>query len=307
VLIREVSMKKIVVIGGSVIDIFAYPHHRMIMNDSNPGYLRKSMGGVGRNIAENLVRLGLDTTLITVLGDDDAGMFIKDSCKNLGLKLSIVDVATTPTYLCIMDEHNEDLISVAAMDQIEELNETSLSKRKKIIDQADILIVDTNLSIETLTYIFDTYDKDIYVDTISSQKAVKIKPFLSKINTLKLNRLEAELLSGIHHEDEKDIYRIGDYFIAHGVKEVFITLGSNGSLHMSNKISRFKPSYRVPVLNSTGAGDAFFAGVIYAKLNDLDPLIYGSASAIVNLQDEKAVSSDLTVQKLDETIKEYKL
>lgn len=299
-------MEKIVVIGGSVIDIFAYPHQKMIMNDSNPGYLKKSMGGVGRNIAENLVRLGFDTTLITVLGDDDAGMFIRQSCKALGLNLSIVNVTTTPTYICIMDEHNEDLISVAAMDQIERLNEQSLSERQSIIEEADLLIVDTNLSNETLSYIFDTFDKKIYVDTISSQKAVKIKPFLSKIHTLKLNRLEAELLSGVNYEDDQDIYRMGDYFISHGVKEVFITMGSTGSLYMSNKVSRFRPSTRVPILNSTGAGDAFFAGVIYAQINDLDPLVYGSAAAIINLQDEKAVSSDLTTQKLEDTVKEYK-
>ena len=75
-------MKNIVVIGGTNHDIFAYAHHAVKLNDSNPGYLKDSFGGVGRNIAENLARLALNPTFITVIGKDDIGQKIIEVCNH---------------------------------------------------------------------------------------------------------------------------------------------------------------------------------------------------------------------------------
>jgi sugar/nucleoside kinase (ribokinase family) len=57
---------------------------------------------------------------------------------------------------------------------------------------------------------------------------------------------------------------------------------------------------KVEIKNVAGAGDAYLAGVIYAKLNDLDPLLYGTYAARLTLQDEKAVSQDMSKEKIEE-------
>jgi len=300
-------MSKVVVIGGAVVDLFAYPHQNIQMNDSNPGYFTTSLGGVGRNIAENLARLDIDTTLITVLGKDAQGTMIENHSKSVNLKISAILAETTPTYISIMDEHKDTVVAIAAMDQILLLTKEEIEKRSVLLNQADIILVDTNLSEDALNYIFHHYKKPIYVDAISGPKAIKVKPFLPYITGLKMNTIEASLISGITYKNQHDIKKLGAYFIKQGVQEVYITLGSEGSYYMNKDISLYKEAIKVDIQNTTGAGDAFFAGAIYAKINHQNPLTYAMASAIINLQDEKAVSSQLTVELLEKTIKEYQI
>ncbi len=300
-------MNKVVVIGGTNIDIFAYPHQKIVMKDSNPGYISTSLGGVGRNISENLARLGLDVTFITVLGKDEAANWVKTESSQIGLKLSVIEVDTTPSYIAIFDEFHEDLVSVAAMDQLDSLDSQEIMKRKKMIEDADILVMDTNLSTETMDLIFNQFKKMIFVDAISSQKAIKIKPFLSKIFCLKLNVIEAELLTGIHYQTMDDLNQMGDMLLERGVKEIFITLGDQGAYYTNLREAIFRNAIPVKIKNSTGAGDAFFAGAIYAKMNHLNPLSYAMSNAVLNLSDEKSVCSQLTKELLEKTVKELHL
>jgi pseudouridine kinase len=300
-------MKKVVVIGGTNIDIFAYPHQKIVMRDSNPGYISTSLGGVGRNISENLARLGIDTTLITVLGKDEAANWVKTESEIIHLKLSVIDVETTPSYIAIFDEFKEDLVSVAAMDQLAALDKEEIMKRKDLIENADVLVMDTNLSHETMDFVFNQFKKMIFVDAISSQKVIKIKPFLSKIYGLKLNLIEAELLTGITYEKMDDLNKMGDMLLERGVKEVFITLGDQGAYYTNLREAVFRNAIPVKIKNSIGAGDAFFAGAIYANINNLNPLSFAMGNAVLNLSDEKAVYSKLTKDILERTVRELNL
>jgi pseudouridine kinase len=71
------------VLGGSNMDIVGFPHKNLVLHDSNPGKVKISLGGVGRNIAENLVHLGVSTKLISAIGDDLYGKKILKSILNL--------------------------------------------------------------------------------------------------------------------------------------------------------------------------------------------------------------------------------
>src|SRR5690554_399527 len=104
---------KILVIGGAVIDLFLYPHHTLKLYDSNPGYMKKSVGGVGRNIAENLSRLGIDTTLMTAIAKDEIGHMILNEAEKANLKIISYEVESTPTYVQIIDHHGDDYVGIA--------------------------------------------------------------------------------------------------------------------------------------------------------------------------------------------------
>jgi pseudouridine kinase len=297
-------MKKVVVIGGAVIDVFLYPEHKMILHDSNPGFLKQSLGGVGRNIAENLARLKVNTTLITVLGSDQGGQTIKQSSNDIGLHLEIISSDQTPMYYSVMDENNEDLVSVAVMKEIELLTKIEIEKRLPIIQSADLVVIDTNLSEETFAYACNMIQKPIFVDAISTQKVVKIRKYLHHIHTLKLNTMEAEVLTGMTFETMDDLNDMGDFLIQAGVKKVLITLGSIGAYYADQDHAMFKNAMPVNVMNSNGAGDAFIAGAIYAHLHDLHPLSVAMANAMINLESLQAVSSELTEDLLMKTTKE---
>jgi pseudouridine kinase len=292
------KMKKVLVVGGSVIDIFAYPKEKLILGDSNPGYLKRSLGGVGRNIAENLARLEVDTTLFTVLGKDEGRRWIMTSAQNARLKLSAITVEQTPSYISIQNEENDQVVSIALMDEIEKIDIDDIKKRDNIFIKSDIIVLETNLRQDVMEYIARTYqDKSIYVDVISCQKADKIKTIFPFIQTLKMNLVEAKYLSGLDENitDEK----LGKYFISKGVKEVYITKGNEGSIYVSpNEIKQIK-THVIEVKNTAGAGDAYFAGVIYANINQLDPLNYGTKAALLTLKDEKAVSEEMSLENLE--------
>lgn len=291
-------MKKVVVIGGSVVDLFLYPHQMMKLHDSNPGYMKRAFGGVGRNIAENLARCGVDTTLITVLGKDLWGQEIYENARDLGMCINYIEVNETPLYISIIDEKGEDLVSVALMDDIEKMNKETLASRKDFISPADLLVVDTNMSEETLNYILKTAKVPVYVDTISSQKAMRIKKLLAHIHLLKMNLIEAEALSGLTLNNQTSIEDIGQYFIEEGVNEIMITLGSQGAYYQTKDYHSHHQAFQTHIKNTTGAGDAFFAGVIYGKMHGLDPLKTGLAAASINLMSEDAVSKDMNKQSL---------
>jgi pseudouridine kinase len=297
-------MKRVCVIGGSVIDLFLYPHHDMNLYDSNPGYMKSSPGGVGRNIAENLSRLGIHTTLITPLGEDHYRKMIEDQAKDSGLNLCPINIKETPLYVSIINQKGEDLVGVAIMDGIESIHMSSIMKFKDVVESSDIVVLDTNLSEDVLTEILVLYGEKSYIDAISGEKAKKLKHLLSHIHTLKMNFTEAKTLTGFGEDSVEGLEQLGKYFLDQGTKEVIITLGEKGVYYENHNMAQFRSSLKIDVVNSTGAGDAFFAGVIFAKVNELDPISYGIANACINLCDEHAVSQVLSKDIIIQYVKE---
>lgn len=300
-------MSRVVVVGGAVIDLFLYPHQSMRLRDSNPGYLKRSLGGVGRNIAENLGRLKIETILICPLGKDNYRRLVLDQAQEIGFQVYPIDIEETPLYISLIDEMGEDLIGVALMDEIESIPVDRIMNNQDLLDKSDLIVMDTNLSDQVLGTLLKRYSNKTCVDAISGQKAVKLKPHLSYIHTLKMNLTEAENIAGFGEDSPEGLDALGDFFLAEGTKEIFITLGKKGVFYTAGENSILRPSVSVDVINSTGAGDAFFAGVIYAKVHNLDPLSYGLANACLNLTDSQAVSSKLTPEVLEKTVKELKL
>ncbi len=300
-------MPKVTIIGGSVIDLFLYPHHHMNLHDSNPGYLKKSLGGVGRNIAENLSRLGIETTLITPLGQDHYQKMILDQADMIGLTIRPIPIKETPLYVSVMDEQGEDLIGVAVMDDIEKMTKEDILVYKNDIDQADILVMDTNLSLEVITYFLQAYHDKVYIDAISGQKAIKLHQVLRYIHTLKLNLIEAKTLAGFNDEVKVDLEQLGHYFLNQGTKEIYLTLGEKGAYHFTQQKTLHKKAIKTKIIGATGAGDAFFAGVIYAAVLQKEGLSYGLVNAYLNLMDPHAVNPLLTSEILEKTLKELSL
>lgn len=300
-------MKRVCVIGGSVIDLFLYPHHQMNLHDSNPGYMKRSLGGVGRNIAENLSRLGVNTTLVTPLGQDNHRIMIERQAHEIGLNLCPIEIKETPLYVSIIDHHGEDLIGVALMDEIASMSIQSIMKYQAIMDQADVMVLDTNLSEDVLTSLLKLYGHKSYVDAISGQKATRLKQVLSHIHTLKMNVIEATMIAGFGDESLHELDQLGQYFIDQGTQELFITLGEQGVYYANRDMAQLRSSLKVDIINSTGAGDAFFAGVIFANIHGFDPLSYGIANACINLSDPHAVCDTLSKEKLIHFVKENHL
>ena len=198
------------VVGGVNMDIGGWPAEKPVARDSNPGRVRMSLGGVGRNIAHNMALLGVDVRLATVFGDDMNAQKIAASCGELGIDISqspFLAGERTSTYLFITDEGGDMSLAVSDMDIYRRLTPQFLAQRQKLLDGAQVVVADTNPPVETLAYLAEHCAAPIFCDPVSTAKAEKIRPILGKLHTLKPNRIEAELLSGVKITDGESLRR----------------------------------------------------------------------------------------------------
>ncbi|MCX5775405.1 MAG: carbohydrate kinase family protein [Firmicutes bacterium] len=292
----------ILVIGGSNVDIYGQIPGPLKMKDSNPGHVYQTDGGVGRNILENLARLGLKPRFITAIGSDENGRNLINHLTSLGIESHalVVDGKITPTYIAILDADGEMVVSVNDMEALGKLDVHYLKETPIICDwikAADIIVVDTNLDSMVLAYLLNEAKKTVYIDAISATKALKLLPHLRRIATLKCSRREAESLVG-QSSSSVNLETIGRALISKGIGELYITDGSNGSYLFKGKTVCHHQAYPVDVVSTSGAGDAFFSGTIFAKVNKLDPLKCGSAAAKIALESPLTNSPLLTPENL---------
>lgn len=283
-----------VVVGGANMDICGRAQQPFRVGDSNPGTVRTSAGGVGRNIAENLARLGHDSRLLTVVGNDEYGQHLLDVSQQAGVDIRqtlILDDHATSCYLSVHDERGEMQCAINDMAIIEQLTPSRLHPLQGFLKQAQLWLLDTNLAPHTLAWLFDRQqNKAIFVDTVSVAKVEKIRPWLAQIHTLKPNKSEAQQLCGFAINNPTSWQQAAQWFHQAGVKRLFLSLGEQGIFYSDGQQQGHLPVLGSPVLNVTGGGDAFMAGLAAAWLQDLDIVTttrfaLGCAALTVNCSD----------------------
>ena len=292
------------VVGGVNIDIGGTARAPLVMGDSNPGAVRFSLGGVGRNIAHNLSLLGVDVRLLTALGEDLWASRIEGSCALLGIDLTlslIVPGSSTSTYLYLAEPEGDMALAVSDMDIYERLTPAALEPRLPRLQEAQVLVLDANLPSETIAWLCDRVTVPIFADAVSAAKAGRLRGVLGKLHTLKPNRLEAELLSGVAIHDERSLHRAADALLETGLRRVFISLGADGVLAAEADTRLRLPAAQGPHVNTTGCGDAFLAALVWAQLRGLDladSARAGVAAAAVAMADAETVSPRMSAQTL---------
>ncbi len=303
----------VTVIGGANIDIIGFPTNMLNMGDSNPGKVKISLGGVGRNISENLAKLNIEVKLITALGTDLYGKKMIDECKLSGIDMEnslILKSMPSSTYLSVLDERGDMKVAIAHMDIIEELNIDFIRKKSLIIKNSRCVVVDTNIRREAIEYLLTNFkDVDFFLDTVSTIKSRKVKDLIGSFHTIKPNKIEAEELTGIKINSIDDARDAVDYFLNLGVQRVFITLGKDGLYYGNSKAVGYLPSPQIKVSNANGAGDAFIAGLVYGYLNDFDikkSARFSMAASAIALSHEDTINPNMSTLRIEEMIKEMK-
>ena len=269
-----------VVVGGVNMDIGGQPAHKLVPADSNPGAVRMSLGGVGRNIAHNMSLLGMDVRLLTAFGDDINAQRIAASCGELGIDVSqclTVPGGATSTYLFITDERGDMAVAVSDMEIYKNVTPAFLSSRVRLLQNAQLIVVDTNIPAESIAWLAENIKLPIFADPVSTAKAEKLRPVLGRLHTLKPNRLEAELLSGVTITDEASLNAAADALLSTGLRRVFISLGGDGVLAADHNGRCHVPCCPGDMVNTTGCGDAGMAAIAWAYLEGTD--LEGTARA----------------------------
>lgn len=304
----------VAILGGANMDIQGFPKEKLILHDSNVGEVKISLGGVGRNIGENLVKLGIDTKLISVVGDDLYGTKILEEANLVGLNMQdslILKGEPTSTYLSILDESGDMAVAISNMGIYDRITVDFIKSKKHVIENSKVCVIDTNMPREVIEYVLTSnMSTDFFLDTVSSKKAERVKDLVGYFHTIKSNKLEAEILTGIEIKEEKDLKEASEYLHSKGVKRVFITLGAEGVFYSDNTTARRIKTPSVKVVNATGAGDAFIAALVYAHLNGMDideSARIAMTASIIALSHENTINPNMSIENINLKMKEIGL
>ncbi len=256
----------IVTIGSANMDVAGYSHGLLNYADSNPGRIKFTPGGVGRNIADNLALLGKESWLLTAVGDDFYGQSLLNETRRSGVRVSkclVVPEENTSSYLSLLDNTGEMLVAINDMNISEYISAKFLAKHSEFIRDAAVIVVDCNVSENALAWLLThAGDTPVFVDPVSAWKCVKIRDLLPHIHTLKPNRLEAETLSGLTLAGRDDVGNVAQWFHERGLKRLVLSMGGDGVYYSElGGASGWSLPIKTQVINVTGAGDAMMAGL----------------------------------------------
>ena len=161
-------------------------------------------------------------------------------------------------------------LAVSDMEICKKITPAYLAAQLPLLQNAQVVVADTNLPEESLQYLADNCTVPLFIDPVSTVKAKKIAPILSKIHTLKPNRLEAELLSGVKIESREDLDKAADALMKMGLHRMFISLGADGVYAAMGDKRAILPNLPGRMVNTTGCGDAFMAAIVWAYLEGMD-------------------------------------
>lgn len=298
--------ERVLIIGGSNLDITAKIGAETVPNDSNPARITTACGGVGRNIAENAARMGLETSFLTVLGTDPFSQMLRASCVSCGVDMS--ESLTLPEtgcgmYLSVVEQSGELALSACDLDAMEKVPAKRYEEKREFIGSFPIVLIDANHTEEVLKTVAPMVRGLLFADAVSVKKAVRLKPVLPFIHTLKVNRSELESISGMPAGDRDSIRKAAEAVLGNGTKRVLVTCGKEGCCCFTEKEALYLPAFDTEVKNVTGAGDAFTAAVLYgtaAGWSGQDLLLLGTAASHIALESPSAVSEKMSADLLRE-------
>lgn len=306
----------IVGIGAANVDIHGHSKKPINLRDSNPGHMNVSAGGVTRNICENLARLGAPVKLITALGDDIYAEQIRSECAAAGIDLSHsmkVENHPSSTYMSILDEKGDMFVAMSDMTVLQKMDAAFLETKAGIIRGAKLIVCDSGLPVEALEGILELFGEQqpVFIDPVSCTYAEKIKPFIGKFHTVKPNRMELEILADMPICNQNDLKKACEILLKKGVKRLFVSLGGEGCFYMDQKGTAMQRKLKPlgEMVNATGGGDAFMAAVVNASLHRFSlerTLDYALAAGIAAISHEKTINPYMSMELLDQIIKERK-
>ena len=295
--------KKVICIGATLIDELYFCENIVIKETSNPAKKQVSIGGVISNIAQHLALLDVNTSIITAIGNDAEGNYILNCLKKNRVLTEKIIIAndTTGKYVSILAPTGDMFVAVCQDNCQKYISVPFLEKQTDYINEFDILVIDTNLDIESIKWLIEysnTYKKLLIIEPVSVLKASKLAAIdLSGVFMITPNEEELASLCPNYYNGEDRIAEL----LKKGIKSIWLRKGPQGSEIITLK-SKLKVSVpKIDIIDSTGAGDAALAGWIFGYLqseNNKTCLELAHSMAIQILKTKGAIYSKLTREAL---------
>ncbi|MBC7684405.1 MAG: pseudouridine-5-phosphate glycosidase [Bdellovibrionales bacterium] len=302
--------RPIVCLGAANLDRKLRSNATLIMGTSNPARQDESFGGVARNIAENLARLATPVSLITVIGDDSSGKSLLEHAEKAGIDtrgtLRLQGICTG-TYTAVLDDHGEMMLALADMALYEALTPEFLETRQPQRAIAALTVADMNLPPETLQALLADARRDaiaLVIVAVSQPKMAHLPQNLHGLRLLIVNQGELETRVGRALPTEADLLSACRETQAQGAQDVIVTRGGTGVVYTTPQGIAHLDAPDAHIIDVTGAGDAFSAGVCWSMFHGSDDLQLacrrGLRLSAMTLECEETVCPYLTADILSE-------
>lgn len=299
----------VLVIGAAGMDMVGRLKSDLRPHTSNPAQIRYSFGGAARNVAENLLHLGTSVTLLTVLGNDEAGDNLIQAIGEAGANVdAILRTASYPTgtYLAVINTDGKLEYGLDDMRILTELSPKYIHKHEDLFAKSSLLFFDANLPKETLRTIMSIARREklpVCADPTSETLATRLTPYLRRLRLVVPNAGEASILcnqeSGI--STRREAIEAAKCLVSQGVEIAIVTMKESGVCYATSETSGYVPPVRTDIIDPTGAGDALTAAVLFGLLNQMpidDAVRLGVAAESLTLTYRGAVVPDLSLEKL---------
>ena len=272
-------------VGGANVDVKARTANALVPATSNPGTVLRTPGGVGRNVAENLARLGSRVALVSTVGSDPDGDWLLQETAAAGVDVTpVLRGGRTGRYVAVLDADGELVAGVSDMAATDALGPEVLDH--DLLRSADLVVVDGNLPAATVDAVL-TLGVRVVIDPVSVAKARRILPLLSGTRPV---------YAITPNEDELAALGSVEGLHARGVEVVWVRRGAAGSLlSTAGGVVELEAPAATPV-DVTGAGDALLAAFCHRLMEGAtlaDAAAYGHEAAALTVASPLTVVPDL--------------
>lgn len=294
----------VVCVGGSTVDRFYRAVAPVRMGTSNPVVQERGFGGVARNVAEGLARLGSRVALVSAVGRDESGRALVAHLAGLGIDVGAVleGEGATAEYVAVTEPAGELALGLADMGVFDALEPDTLARAGERLRAASLVFADCNLPAPSLSWLAAVRRageiRALAVDAVSVAKAARLPRDLAGVDLLFLNADEAGALAGALPPEEA-----AAALRARGAGAVVLTRGSLGLVLADGDGIAALPAMPVArVVDVTGAGDALVAGTLRGLIDGKPlraALRLGLAAAALALERPGGVPQDLSPALLE--------
>ena len=260
----------IVIFGAVFVDIKGYPLAKYIPGGRNVGRVIHTHGGVSRNVAEDIANIELRPTFVSVVDDTGIGSDVIDHLRRHKVNTDYIvrRPEGTGTWLAVFDNTGDVIASISSRPDLTALLQVLDEHGDQMIREADSVVVEIDLDVPVLKRIFslaDKYGKDVYAVVSNMSIAMERRDLLQRTACIVCNAQEAGMLFSEDYSDvpPEELYSLlKDRLERSGIPRMVVTLGENGAVYAeTGGPGGFCPPQHIDVIDTTGAGDAFFSGV----------------------------------------------
>lgn len=262
-----------VVVGVVFLDIKGFPFFKYDAVGTNLGNVLMTHGGVARNVAVNMANLGAEVEFVTMMDDDSLGREARLRLRGAGVKLT--HAVSTPDkgmgmWLAVFNEKGDLAGSVSHMPDASPIERLFDEKGEEIIRSCRGVALEIDLSEKVSERVFELaerFDKPVYAIVANMSVILRRPDFMARTACVILNEIEAGRLFGREIRalsPEETLEAVSEAAPAMGIRSIVVTMGARGAVYLDaeNGLRGVCPAVPCRVVDTTGAGDAFFSAVV---------------------------------------------